>query len=144
MSCKQTFIVHTDWRPDLRGNQQSKTRMARRPWDSFHLIFLYITFTHVCMFTRTDIFALVKRHSTPTEERTIKHTKTDLEPVKCEQTDDKTTTDGFTEERRATHSTQLAMSCCMTPMGYGILAWLATCQSRKRATKTSKRWDATS
>lgn len=69
----------------------------------------------------TDISALVKRHSTPTEERTIKHTKTDLEPVKCEQTDDKTATDGFTEERRATHSTQLATSCCMRPMGYGIL-----------------------
>lgn len=78
---------------------------------------------HACAsaHTQADVFAFVKRHSKPTEERTIKHTKTDLEPVKCEQTDDKKATDGFTEERRATHSTQLATSCCMRPMGYGIL-----------------------
>lgn len=68
-------------------------------------------------------------------KRTFKHTKTVLEPVECEQTDDTTATDGFTEERRATHSTQLAACCCMTPMGYGILPWLATCQSSNRAAK---------
>lgn len=72
------------------------------------------THTHTCITKK-------KKYSTPTQERTVKHTKTDLEPVKCEQTDDKTATDGFTEERRATHSTQLATCCCMTPMGYGIV-----------------------
>lgn len=52
----------------------------------------------------------------------LNNTGSDLEPVKCEQTDDKTATDGSTEERRAAHSTQLATCCRVTPMGHGVLA----------------------
>lgn len=52
----------------------------------------------------------------------LNNTRSNLEAVKCEQTDDKTATDGSTEERRAAHSTQLATCCRVTLMGYAALA----------------------
>ena len=92
-----------------------------------HFLKRCVAHTRMCADTVTERHADTgkrnPRDGAPVEIRsaTVKHTKTDLEPVKCKQTDDKTTTDGSTEERRATHSTQLATCCCMTPMGYGIL-----------------------
>lgn len=119
--CSEQTVVQTNKIcVGISGGGRARRERGPRDGFPFHL-FGYHTHTRMHVHTRTDICALAKRQSTPTEERTIKHTKTDLEPVKCEQTDDKTATDGFTEERRATHSTQLATSCCMTPMGYGIL-----------------------